>query len=348
MANEATGLVFAPAAGGSFPPEFRRGLGNRFDRRFTFIVLICMAITFSTIGILSLKKPPETISAKEITQIQERYAQLVLNQPKPVIEPNVAPKTELLPEKNRPVQEEEKKDEVKVDREKETFVEREKRKESGVEKRRQVREQAVKQIQSAGIFAAITAAGSGSGQSSPTSDLLGTAGVGVTNIGNISVSKGTFAEKNVDAADLAMKRGTRTTDVTIEKERVGRAAVAQVASSAEVTVSAQTPEVTGEAATASERSQSAIQRVVSRESKRLKRLYEESLKRDPMLSGRITVKFVILPTGEVSNIFIVKSTTNNNDFDNLVVRYIKRWKFPPIEGNGPVEVVYPFVFEGQS
>lgn len=347
MANEATGLVFAPAAGGSFPPEFRRGLGNRFDRRFTLIFLICMAVSFTTIGILSLKKPPETISAKEITKIQERYAQLVLNQPKPIIEPKVAPVSELLPEKNTPVQEE-KKEEVKVDREKETFVEREKRKESGVEKRRQVREQAVKQIQSAGIFAAITAAGGGSGQSSQTSDLLGTAGVGVTNIGNISVSKGTFVAQNVDAADLATKRGSRTTDVTIEKERVGRATAAQVASSAEVTVSAQTPEVTGEAASASERSQSAIQGVVSRESKRLKRLYEESLKRDPMLSGRITVKFVILPSGEVSNITIVKSTTNNDEFDTLVVRYIKRWKFPPIEGNGPVEVVYPFVFEGQS
>ena len=81
---------------------------------------------------------------------------------------------------------------------------------------------------------------------------------------------------------------------------------------------------------------------------RLKRVYEDWRKRDPTLAGRLTVKFVILATGAVSNVSVVKSSTNNSDFDETILRYIKRWEFDPVQGGSDVEVVYPFVFEGQT
>ena len=162
------------------------------------------------------------------------------------------------------------------------------------------------------------------------------------------MTKGTFAAKNVDPTELLARKEARTADVSIEREEVGRTAVTRVASNVEVNITTAPPEVSGESSSLEERSQSAIQSVVSRESRRLKRLYEEWLKRDPTLSGRLTVKFVILPSGAVANVTVVKSTTGNGDFDEMVLRYIKRWKFPAVEGAGPVEVVYPFVFEGHS
>lgn len=354
MAEEPGGIVFTPSSGGTmagsplFPKEFQRGVFSGFDRQFLILLLICGAVIFTVVGILSMHKPAETISNEEITKIQERYARLVLNQPKPVIEPNVEEVKERSDTKTETGKTEEKKEEVKIDRKKETFAEREKRKESGAEQRRKVREQAAKQIQAAGIFAAITAAGGGTGTGSPVSDLLGTAGIGVSELGNLSLDKGTFATKNVDAADLVTQKRSRTEGVGIEKEQLGRTAVTQVASNVNVNITSKPPEVSGESASMQERSQSAIQNVVSRQSRRLKRLYEEWLKRDPALNGRLTVKFVILPSGAVANVSIVKTTTNNNDFDQMVLRYIKRWQFPAVEGGGPVEVVYPFVFEGQS
>ncbi len=339
------------AAGGKFlPREFRRGPFGRFDRGFGLLLLICGAVVFTVTGILSSFKPPQTISEEEIVRIQERYARLVLNQPKPVIEPKVAQETEEIVTREAPAKEEEKKEEVKIDREKETFIEKERRKESGIEQRRQVREEAAKRVQSSGIFAAITAAGNGlaEGSGSSVSDLLGSPGLGVTDLGSMTLDKGTFATDNVDAADLVSRKENRTTDVNIEKEEVGRTSVARVASNIEVNVTTQPPQVSGESSDLAERSQSAIQNIVSRESRRLKRLYEEWLKRDPALKGRLTVKFVILPSGAVSNVTIVKSNTGNNEFDEMVLRYIRRWQFSEIEGAGPVEVVYPFVFEGQS
>jgi len=353
MATEPGGILMASSSGAlpvgaSFPKEFRSGLFGRFDRKFSIFLIVCMVLVFTSVWVLSLRKPPETISEKEITKIQERYARLVLNQPEAKIEPKVAEVRQTVVEKEAPVKKEEvKKEEVKVDREKETFADKKVRKESGSEQRRQVREQNVRQIQSAGIFAALTSTGAGAGGGT-TSDLLGQAGLGVTNIGDLSLSKGTFAAKNVDPAALVAKKGERTTDVGITKQTMERTTVTTVASNAQVTVTTQAPEVTGESSSLAERSQSAIGGVVSKESRRLKRLYEEWLKRDPALSGRLTVKFVILPSGAVSSVTVVKSTTNNSEFDDMVIRYIKRWQFPAVDGAGPVEVVYPFVFEGLS
>ncbi len=354
MSADSGGIVFSQTAAVAqasafFPKEFRQGFFGRFDSRFSLLVLICMVVCFTSVGVLSLRKPPEIVSEKEITKIQQRYARLVLNQPESAVRPKVAEVTERITDAKRKEKIEEKKEEVKIDREKETFVEKKKRQEAGIEKRRLAREQAARQIQSAGIFAAITAAGgSGGGKFSSASDLLGTAGLGVTDLGELKLTKGTFVSRNVDASEVIARRESRTEGVDVRREEIGRTTVTKVASNIEVNITTAPPEVSGASASLQERSQAAIQSVVNRESRRLKRLYEEWLKRDPTLTGRLTIKFVILPSGAVANVTVVKSTTGNSEFDEMVIRYIKRWEFPAVEGAGAVEVVYPFVFEGHS
>ena len=107
--------------------------------------------------------------------------------------------------------------------------------------------------------------------------------------------------------------------MSIEKDNIGKTSVTQVASAASVNITSQKPEVTGESSSHADRSQAAIGRVVSRETQRLKRVYEDWLKRDPTLSGRLSVKFVILPSGSVSNVSIAKTTTGNSDFDEAIL-----------------------------
>jgi TonB family protein len=205
------------------------------------------------------------------------------------------------------------------------------------------------QVMSAGIFAAITATGAGGSSGGPrASDLLNATGAELSDISSMSISKGTFATKNVDAATLTAKKGERVSNVGIEKQSVGRASVAQVASAGSVNITSQAPEITGESSNIEERSQAAIGRIVTRETQRLKRVYEDWLKRDPQLSGTLKIKFTILASGQVSNVSVVQSSTNNSDFDEAIIRYIKRWQFPEVPGASPVEVVYPFAFEGQS
>jgi protein TonB len=353
MANDPAGTVLLGTSGNitlkSFPKEFKRGVFARLEPRFIIILLCSAIVIFSLIGILSLKEPPVEISDQEIVKIQERYARLVLNQPKPEIEKPAKPLENKIKDNTPQVKAEEKKEDVVVNREKETYVEKQKRKETGTEERRQRREQVAKQIQSSGIFAAITAAGNNGGMGASASDLLGTASDGIGDLSDINISKGTFASKNVDPAELGQRKGSRTSDVGIERQQIGSAAVTQVATAAAtVNITTAAPEVTGESSSHSERSQSVIGRVVNREANRLKRVFEDWLKRDPSLNGHLTVKFVILPSGAVSNVSIVKSSTNNSEFDEAILRYIRRWQFPAVPDGGPVEVVYPFVFEGQS
>jgi TonB family protein len=347
MAKEPTGTLYLGEnrKSGKFPKEFRRTVFARFDKRFSTIFGICAAIIFTIFGVLSIRKPSEEMSDKEIKRIQERYARLVLDQAEPK-EQEIPKAEETATTSGESKAKEEEKEEI--DRKKESYQEKQERKAATSEERRQKRQQVAQQVERSGIFAAITAAGgSGSGVSSNASDLLAASG-GLENMANIGVSKGTFATKNVDATALKAKRGEHTSGVDIESDGPGTASGVQVASNVSVNISSAPPEVTGESADHAQRSQAAIQRIVNRESRRLKRVFEDWLKRDPALGGKLTVKFTILPSGAVSNAVIVKSTTNNSDFDQNILRYIKRWEFAAATDGGPVEVLYPFVFEGST
>jgi TonB family protein len=348
-----TGIFFTGHAGpaGSFPKRLRRSPLSRLEPRFTGLfgaLLIIIGITIFVLSSIKIKE--EVYSEQAMQKIQERYAQLVLNQPKPKVE-EVEKKEVASVEKSAResrAKTEEKKEKVAVDREKESFVQREQRKESTRQVREKVREQVKAQVMSSGIFAAITATSGtgGTGGGPKVSDLLGAATADLGEISSMSISKGSFAAKNVDAATLSARKAERVSNVSIERQAVGRTAVTQLASAGSVNITSQAPEISGESSNIEERSQAAIGRIVTRETQRLKRVYEDWLKRDPQLAGNLTVKFTILPTGAVSNLSIVKSSTSNGDFDEAILRYIKRWQFPAVEGASPVEVVYPFVFEG--
>lgn len=347
-----TGIFFTGHAAptGSFPKRLRRSPLSRLEPRFTGLFGALLIVIGVTIFLLSnIKINEEAYSEKAMQKIQERYAQLVLNQPKPKVAVEKTAVTKV--EKNSresAAKTEEKKEEVTIDREKESFVQREQRKESSRQVREKVREQVKAQVMSSGIFAAITAtSGTGGTAGGPkVSDLLGAATADLGEISSMSISKGSFAAKNVDAATLSARKAGRVSNVSIDRQEVGRTAVMQVASAGAVNITSKAPEITGESSNIEERSQAAIGRIVTRETQRLKRVYEDWLKRDPQLAGNLTVKFTILPTGAVSNVSIVKSSTGNGDFDEAILRYIKRWQFPSVDGASPVEVVYPFVFEG--
>jgi TonB family protein len=74
-------------------------------------------------------------------------------------------------------------------------------------------------------------------------------------------------------------------------------------------------------------------------------LYEERLRVNPSLQGKITVVLVIEEDGTVSSAGVLRSETTleDADFQNELLRRIKRWIFPPSTG-GPVEMKSPFVF----
>ncbi|MBD3390964.1 MAG: hypothetical protein GF418_02875, partial [Chitinivibrionales bacterium] len=283
-----------------FPREFRSSLTKRLERNFLYIFGACAIVMGGVTLGMTFVPMKETVSEKEILKIQERYAQLVLNQPRKAVK-------EAVKEAAEPVEEEAEQDvaadvekEEEVERKEETFEERQARKEESREDRRRKREMVSQQVKSKGIFAAITASGGGvSDVGSGVDDLLSAGGV--SDLGDIDVSKGSFATKGADAAQLEARRGARTSGVGIEKSSVGKASGARIASSGKVNITTRPPEMKSESGGAVT-SKACIQKVINRESRRIKRVYENWLKRDPSLSGQLKVRFLIMPGGNVGNV----------------------------------------------
>lgn len=345
-----TGLFFMSSANQAgakeFPEQFKGKLLKQLDVGFLIILFACAIVCGSTFVVLSLRPLPKEMTEKEILKIQERYAQLVLNQPKKKVEEAVKKVETAQAEAKTEEKEEEK---PKIDRKKESVVEKKQRKEKSRETRKQKRAAIKQQLQASGIFAAITSSGTG-GTSSSTSvtDLLGSASSAMGDVGDIDISKGSFATKNIDPDVLLKRRGEKTTGVDIEKENVGRVQGTQIATSGNINITTAPPEIKSESGNTGNRTQASIGKVMNRYIPRFKKVYESMLKRDPNLSGKIQIKFTIMPDGTVANVIILQSTTNNSTFDKRIASYLKRIKFPSDPSADPTEVVYPFVFTGST
>ncbi len=73
--------------------------------------------------------------------------------------------------------------------------------------------------------------------------------------------------------------------------------------------------------------------------------YERSLALRPEIAGRVTVAFIISPSGAVSSANVATSTLGDAQVETCIVAAVRTWAFPPPEGGGIVGVNYPFVLE---
>ena len=89
-------------------------------------------------------------------------------------------------------------------------------------------------------------------------------------------------------------------------------------------------------------SSSDVSSVVSRRIGAIKGCYERALKRDPSLSGKITIRFTISGSGKVTT---ARPTLNqlNSEVASCITGAFLRFRFPPPEG-GTVTFEYPFLF----
>jgi len=89
---------------------------------------------------------------------------------------------------------------------------------------------------------------------------------------------------------------------------------------------------------------SVIQKVIRRHLKRIKLCYENGLKRNPKLHGRVEVRLTIGADGKVTKAEIAKSTLNDKQVEQNILKVMKRIRFPRPPGGGSVTVSYPFIF----
>jgi len=77
----------------------------------------------------------------------------------------------------------------------------------------------------------------------------------------------------------------------------------------------------------------------------LKKVYNDYLEEKPGLTGKVTLKFTIVPKGDITSISIVSSTTGYPVFDEAIKNEVAKWKWKiiAIEG-GNVTPTIPFNF----
>ncbi|MBI5420501.1 MAG: TonB family protein [Deltaproteobacteria bacterium] len=91
------------------------------------------------------------------------------------------------------------------------------------------------------------------------------------------------------------------------------------------------------------RSASAIAATVTGYRSGIKYAYNKELQKNPNLSGKITVAFVILPDGSVDSAEVRQSNVNWPPLEEAVLKKLRHWKFSKSKG-ASVRVVFPFMF----
>lgn len=87
-----------------------------------------------------------------------------------------------------------------------------------------------------------------------------------------------------------------------------------------------------------------VEAVVRRNSGQLLFCYEKALQANPSLRGRLTLDWIVGPTGSVRSVEVASSSLKAKSVENCVVASVKKWKFPRPVGGVNVDVSYPFDF----
>lgn len=91
------------------------------------------------------------------------------------------------------------------------------------------------------------------------------------------------------------------------------------------------------------RSAADIMKVVRQRTPELRHIYNKYLAKRPGFQGKVSLKFTIDPSGEVTSIKIASSTTGYSEFDGEIKSAVSRWKFNRVE-NGNTTLSIPFSF----
>jgi hypothetical protein len=87
-----------------------------------------------------------------------------------------------------------------------------------------------------------------------------------------------------------------------------------------------------------------VHAVVQRHLSNIRYCYQRELQRDPTMSGKVTVKFVIAGDGTVSSATTKSTTLHNAAVESCINGRFMRMDFPAPKMNGIVVVTYPFLF----
>jgi outer membrane biosynthesis protein TonB len=291
--------------------------GNHFrslDRLFAIVLGLSFAVHTGAYVALARTDVPTEVTLEEIP---DRYAKVLI--------PERLPKPPEKAEEKKPEPVAEKKAE-----EKKPDADKKQEAPEAVAARKAARAAAVaKAVQSKGILKVLGALGPGTGGGA-VADVFGTGG-GIGDVASALSGAGGVAVAN-DPGTAGGRKGAGQ----VEAASIGDLATTgggKVAYGAKTEV-----RVSGSVA-----DQGKLAAFVKARQGLIKACYENALKRNPNLKGKISIRFTILETGGLSEIAAAQNGLGSPEVAACIVQTMRSWRtqFRP---SGPVTVEYPFVF----
>jgi hypothetical protein len=314
------------------PPEApkpalpKEAKGNHFtsmDRLFVSVLAISFLVHSGAYVALANTEIPKEVSLEEIP---DRYAKVLIPERRP-----------------EPVKAEEKKKEAAA--EQKPAEKKEAKKEETVEQTAQkkaARAAAVaKAVQSKGILKVLGALGPGSAGGA-VADVFGTGG-GLGDVASALSGAGGVAVATDPGAAGGRKGGGEGGAASIGSLATTGGGKVAYGAKTEVRVSGSVAAEEAEVDSA-DIDQGKLGAFVRARMGLIKACYENALKRNPGLKGKISMRFTILETGGIADVTTAVNTLGSAEVASCIANTMRSWRtqFRP---SGPVTVEYPFVFQ---
>lgn len=320
----------------------------RIDFRFILIALFSLGI-HSTIIILIHKMKVHPVETVVIEEIPERFAKLIMEKPIPKKKSEIK-KSGLNGPANPSVNKFDESESFKHDQTKgQSNITSQQR--SAAQKTVAIHTARVEQkIRTVGVLGMLTGVGT-TAKGPAVVDVLGKMAEKKEKFSDLDAEldkmSGLQKTQNIDVLN---RKVVKSKDISVAHKEEIDDLIASVGAPKTIDLTKkgdfviQRPEsIEGAASSNTKRDPDAINAIVASHKSSIRMSYEKYLRRDPNLSGKISVRFTIAASGNVTDIKILENSTGNSDLEDEIIRKIKMWQFDPIN-DGDVTVTYPFVF----
>ncbi len=299
--------------------------GNHFksmDRLFGTVLLVSFLLHSGMYVALANTEIPKEVTLEEIP---DRYAKVLIPErlPKP-------PEPEKKPE---PVVEQKPVEEKRAEKKQESPEQ--------VAQRKAARAAAVaKAVQSKGILKVLGALGPGTG-SRAVADVFGS-GAGIGDVASALSGAGGVAVATDPGAGGGRKGGGQGEAASIGDLATSGGGKVGYGAKTEVRVSGSVAAEEAEVDSA-DIDQQKLAGFVRARMAAIKACYENALKRNPTLKGKISIRFTILETGGLADITAALNSLGSPEVAGCITATMRSWR-TPFRPSGPVTVEYPFLF----
>ena len=307
----------------ALPKESKGAHFKSMDRLFSVVLFVSFALHSGFYIALANTELPKEVTLEEIP---DRYAKVLI--------PERMPKP---PEKK-----EEKKAEVAAQQRQEKAEEKKAETQEQVAQKKAARAAAVaKAVQSKGILKVLGALGPGTGGGA-VADVFGSGG-GMGDVASALSGAGGVAVATAPGASGGRKGGGEGGAASIGSLATSGGGKVGLGAKTEVKVSGSVAAEEAEV-DSSDIDQGKLGAFVRARMGLIKACYENALKRNPALKGKISIRFTILETGALSDISTAQNSLGSAEVASCIMNTMRSWRtqFRP---SGPVTVEYPFVFQ---